>query len=814
MRRILSSALLAGFLFFGATGCPDNPYKASSWTKKLGGREHERALQELEQLGDPSGIPEIGAEWDRQGKPVRDLQVIISLARPLTPAEAKAKFVTDYEESGRPASWDAALPFLTKALQEVDEANSRSVDSATKAADALGEAKLGAGLDALVEIANKNPSKKLFQAQIAAIRALGKFDTEKGRAAAALTKLIDKDPPPHPKSAKSKEEGRAMEEKYGMFLAMSGAAINSLGELHVQNASKTLILSLYRTPELATQIRRALVASGPSAKDELKLVLAEKHKEVEDLFKAKRLYEYCGDKGDLPKDQCQPVSLKDFYAALVLGDFYDPKTVPDLLAALQAHKPAPAYYVDEQAGPTQYNAIFDALRKIGSAEAAPVVRAMWAGGAPAKAPAKGAPKGEPAGGGATDLPTKILAINAYAFLARDLTGVDKLGEIARDNGADDGLRQAAAEAFARLARSKDDIEALNILANKYFNAAAQKRAEADGKAKQDADAADKVFAEEKKKLDAAKANVLKTTRDPQKSAADIKQATQDAKKAEDAFKLAKKKHKEGTQAFKGAENAAKAYKGYARMFQSHVARIEIAMRCQNDLACYAKSLSTKPDEAYNNVAKYFEIKALTACSGKGSDCYVAHLKGLPGPSKVDFKPTDNTANLAKFFTDLKEWTADEKLGLLEGNIERAMLELGKKGSAASSFTELLLDNAKSDNRLIRQSILLALPKIANVPCNSCEAKLDAAIKAGEGKTTLGELNLETTMLRHYFSWAGGKTPSSPSSAPAEAPAAPAAPAEKAAPADEPEAEPKEEPKKPEPAKAPAKAPPGKAPKRR
>ncbi len=809
MRRILSSALLAGFLFFGATGCPDNPYKASSWTKKLGGREHERALQELDQLGDPTGISEIGAEWDKQGKPVRDLQVIISLARPLTPAEAKAKWLTDYEDSGRPANWDTALPFLTKALQEVDEANARSVDSATKAADALGEAKLGAGLDALVDIANKTPSKKLFQAQIGAIRALGKFDNEKARAAAALTKLIDKDPPPHPKTAKSKEEGRAMEEKYGMFLAMSGAAINSLGELHVQNAAKTLILSLYRTPELATQIRRALVASGPSAKEELKLVLAEKQKEVEDLFKAKRLYEYCGDKGDLPKDQCQPVAFKDFYAALVLGDFYDPKTVPDLLAALQAHKPAPAYYADEQAGPSQYNAIFDALRKIGSADAAPVVRAMWMGGTPAK-PAKPGQKADASA--ATDLPTRILAINAYAFLSRDLTGVDKLGDIARDNSADDGLRQSAAEAFARLARSKEDIEALNILANKYFNAAAQKRAEADGKAKSDADAADKVFAEDKKKLDEAKANVLKTTRDPQKSAADIKAATNEAKKAEDVFKLAKKKHKEGTGAFKGAENAAKAYKGFARMFQSHAARIEIAMRCQNDLTCYSKTLTAKPDEVYGNVAKYLEIKALTACSGKGSDCYVAHLKGLPAPNKVDFKATDKTDNLAKFFTDLKEWSKEEKLGLLEGNIERAMLELGKKGSAASQFTELLLDNAKSDNRLIRQSILLALPKIANTPCNSCEAKLDAAIKAGEGKTTLGELNLETTMLRHYFSWAGGKTPSS-SSAPAEAPApaAPAAPA-KAEKAAEPE-EKEEAPAKAEPAKAPAKAPPGKAPKK-
>ena len=56
--------------------------------------------------------------------------------------------MTDFESNGRPASWDKALPFLTKALTEVDEANPRSVDSAQKAADALGESKSEGGIDA------------------------------------------------------------------------------------------------------------------------------------------------------------------------------------------------------------------------------------------------------------------------------------------------------------------------------------------------------------------------------------------------------------------------------------------------------------------------------------------------------------------------------------------------------------------------------------------------------------------------------------------------------------------------------------------
>src|SRR5258705_10370741 len=104
------------------------------------------------------------------------------------------------------------------------------------------------------------------------------------------------------------------------------------------------------------------------------------------------------------------------------------------------------------------------------------------------------------------------------------------------------------------------------------------------------------------------------------------------------------------------------------------------------------------------------------------------------------------------------WTKDEKTSLWEGEIERAMLEVGKKGSAAAEYTSLLFDNVKSDDRLVRQSILLALPKIAKGPCDDCEKKIAAAIKSGEGKTTLAGLQQETTMLRNYFMYAGGRVP--------------------------------------------------------
>ncbi len=712
MRRL--AFVLLVIMVASQAGCPDNPYKAKTWTKKLGNpHDVERAVTQLEQLGDPSAIEALGQAWIDQGKPVRLLQVIISLARPLTPKQAADTYMTDYEKTGRPANWDKALPFLAKALTEVDEANPRSVDSAQKAADALGQAAIEGGLDPLIDLASKPVTKKLISAQVSAIRAIGKYDGEKAKAAAALAKIIDREPPDHPRTAKDKEQARALEEKYGLFLGVSGAAINALGDLQVPAAVKTLVLSMYRTPELFGQVRRALVASGPTAEAELRKILRGEHAEVNQLFKDKRLGMYCGDRGD-SKD-CLPVSAKDFYPAVVLGDFYDPASVPDLLAALDRPM-APQYYSDDQpSGSTNYNAIFDALKKIGAPAGADKVRSMWMAG-PAPKPARGrhgapAPVAPEAG---DKLMVRILAIGAYPFVTRDDAGVDALGKIAADNTADDNLRSEAATAFARLSRDASDIKILDGLAQKYYDASDKKRKEADGKPKAEKAAADKEFETAKTKLDDAKSAALKATHDPSKTAKDIRDATETAKKAEDDFKVAKKKHKEAVAPFNNADAAAKAYIGYAHMFQAHIARIEVAIRCKDDMNCYAGTLKETVDQAVKNTAPY--------------------IKGVD------------------------KWTKDDKQNLLDGEVERAMLEIGKQGQKVSNLTDTLLDAAKTDDRLVRQSILLALPKIAKVPCTNCEQKLDAAIKAGEGKSTLGDLNNETTMLRNYFAWAGGKTP--------------------------------------------------------
>jgi len=731
MRRFAIGVVLSGALGLSLAGCPDSEFKASTWTKKLDDqKDAERAVDKLEQLGDPSAIDALGKAWEAQGKPVRFLQVLISLARPLTPKQAADAFLTDYAE-GRQEHWNDALPYLQKAVSEIDENNPRSVDSAQKAADALGEAKLSAALPQLIELANKDRKKKYIAAQISAVRAIGKMDNDKSTASAALIKLIQKEPPPHPKTA-TKENKAAVEEAYGLFIAITGAAVNGLGDQRISAATKPLILQMYRTPELFTQIRRALVASGPGAVDELGKILRNQSQEVNQLFTQLKLDEYRGDKGDAPS--AAKVSAKDFYAAVVLGDFYDPKSVKDLLAALdlEARPPLPVYYINDNPSPnTQYNGIFDSLRKIGAAEAEPVVRKFWSSAPAAAAPAKGK-KGpaaaDPTGGSAEAKETaRVLAIGVYPFVARDSSAATELAKIA-DSPGDNQIRQEAATAFARLSRNADDIKVLLKMA-KTQSDAAQKQHDFAQKEKAKADAADKLYEDQKKAVAVAKADALKATHDP-KMADDAKKAkVKEAKDLEDKLKGDQKKvHNEAVGPYRGAVQAEKDLNSFSRLFKTHIARIVVAIRCKDDINCYVKTLTMKPDEAIKDVQPY--------------------------------APDDNIA---------KDWSKDEKLGLVEAEVERAMLEIGKKGPAASALTDTLLDAAKSDDRLIRQSVLLALPKIAKIPCGNCEAKLDAAIKSGEGKQGMNDLNLETTMMRNYFSWAGGKTPTAPAAAP-DAPA--------------------------------------------
>jgi hypothetical protein len=658
-------------------------------------READRAVARLEELGDPRAIPALGDAWLQQGRPPRLLQVIVALARPLTPAEAATARLTAYAQAGRPARWDLALPIFSRALREVDEANPRSVDSAFKAADALGDARLAAAAPELIALAQRPATKKLVSAQIAAIRALGKLEGDRPRAVAALTAIVDRAPPPHSRRAPGAEDRQQRLERLErleLALTVTGAAINALAELRAESATGTLVLALYRYPQLLSQLRRALVASGPGAVPELRKVLRGQHAAVNQLFAAERLDREC-DAG--PGAPCRPLSAMDYYAAIALGGFHDATAVPELLAALR-RPAAPAYSFDGDPGPSQHTAILDALRKIGAPAAAPPLRALWADRK-------------------QDLALRAAAIATYPFVAppapasapRDATAAQELSKIAADNAAEDALRQEAATAYARLSRDPRGIATMQALAKRYLDASSDKRRAAE-RERPSAETADQIIEREKQQLEAAKVALLTMTKDPAASAEQIRAATDDVKRLEEDYKKDRLAHREKTAKYRELDRFAKAYLGFARMFQHHIARLEVAIRCKDELACYAAGLQLTTDDAARNVAPYI--------------------------------------------VDVAAWTGDEKRELAAAAVERAVLEIGRRGAGpkAPELTTALLDLLASDRRAVRQSVLLALPRIAPPPCPVCAEQLERAIELAVRRATHIDLAPEARVLHAYF----------------------------------------------------------------
>lgn len=686
----LAGAALAAGLAALLAGCPDNPYNADTWIKKLDDpHERERAITELEHLCDPKAIPALGRAWEKDNQPTRVLQVIIDLARPLTIDDAKAKFCTDFEKAGREASWDKALPILRKAIEDLDTNSQRSIDGAVKAAEAIGESQHPEGVQILIDLVNQKmkPKDNGQRARLTAIAALGKY---KDKAAInTLANVIRADASTQPPQ-------------------VVGAAINALGEMKSPEALPVLLESMYRVPLFFQQIRRALVASGGDVQAELRKILKGEHGDINALFKEKKLDRYCGDDGKAPPSDCQEVSAMDYYAAIVIGDLYDKQAVPDLVAALK--RPLkPAYFSDWNAGPPAHNAILDALRKIGDPGAADAVLAVW-----------GDPKG--------DERLRPVAAAVYGFVSVDgseklggKSGLQLLADVAGNNDADQALRLAASESFGRLASSKGQLDALQKLAKKYADASAKARKDADGEPK-------KAFDAVKKEFDAAQAKYEETRKAVDKAKAeaggDIAMVAPELLNASTAAKaefdkLKKEKYLPAKEKFDVLDGQAKGYMGYQRGFENHIARIEIAIHCDGKMECLMGAFDAKPEDIYGRLKKggYIEV------------------------------------------TDEKAWTDEDKVALKTAQIERAVLEIRKLGAKASAQTGPLLDKAASkafvDDRLVRQSILLTLPRIAALPCKECVAKLDEAIAAGQGKQELNELNYETQLVRNYFSWAGG-----------------------------------------------------------
>jgi HEAT repeats/PBS lyase HEAT-like repeat len=663
--RTLAILLLAGLVTLTMAGCPDDPFDPKTWTKKLGNpSETERAVTELERLGEPVAIPALGKAWEKLGRPERILAVIIELSKPLTEKQAKDQY--KYNGKARPASWDKSLPILIKAIEEVDPANPRSVESARLAAEALGSAKLDDALEPLIKAANGSEAKPVRGQAILSLGELGNPG-----AVPTLANIIREDfDPQNP--------------------AMHGAAIIALGKIKSPTAVPVLVEAMYRLPFFFKQVRRALVASGPTVTDRIKGVLEGGDGDINTLFKDKKLDLYCGDVGkeQRPLADCSPVSAMDYYAAIIAGDLYDPSLVPALLKAL-ARESKPAYYLDDAPGPPAQNGALDSLRKIGSPAAAQAVLDLAMS--------------------TKDLNLQPMAIGVYSFVSTSgaektgtTTGLDALSKMVADTTVDFTVRLESATAFARLARSVDRMKVLQDQVKQFESGTKDARAKADGAPKAALAAAQAPY-------DLARADYKKAN-DAVSRAGGVKRAATEliVKTTETKTALDKvtKPYNEAKAAYDAVDAKAKNYKASQRVFETHLARIEIAARCKDDAACYGGTLKAKFD---------------------------------------DIKP-----KLAPYINGLDAFTQDEKDELLAAQIERAMLELGKMGNKGVSQTDALLEAAKSTDRIVRQSVMLALPKIAGKSCKDCGVKLDAAIAAGENKTTLGNLNYETEVLRSYW----------------------------------------------------------------
>jgi hypothetical protein len=225
---------------------------------------------------------------------------------------------------------------------------------------------------------------------------------------------------------------------------------------------------------------------------------------------------------------------------------------------------------------------------------------------------------------------KPMAIDVYSSLTRDTSKLDAIVAIIEDEKLDLQLRLASVFAYGRLARTPGQLKA----------------------------AQDMVARQEKrgKELDA-----------------EIKKAGEGDTESLDVAKF-------------GIEQMLPTLK-------QTVNRIEIAVECKDDAACYAKAL-TAPDVA----------------------------EGKPGLPKA----------------------------------ERALWELRKMGDKAQAVTDQLLDERVlgTSERIVREGVLLALTRIAPLPCEKCKTAFDKVITKQQTQSTLDALTLETRIIYYYFLWAG------------------------------------------------------------
>lgn len=452
----IGTGLVAGLFLLTLSACPKDPYDPDTWIDQLDDPEKvETAVNKLADLKDPKAIKPLGKVWRKHSRSSRVLRIIIGLADQPPP---------------KGPHWKDAVPILIEAL-DFQMGDSRSIEDAMAAADALGRAKDPSAVQALIGVVNKTHAGKPLpitdaaqNARIAALRALGNFGNDP-RAVDTLIKVLQTDP--------LDDDNRDNPDANRGAMFVRGAAANALGATKNPKVIEPLVLALYQVDVIFPQVRGALTRMGQAAVPELMKVFQGKHAEVNKFAKENNFNTDCS-QGAGPGTKCVAPGAVAYKSAIVLGDMRAKEAVPLLIDALKRESQTSYFSPKGVPGPPDHNGVLDALRKIGDAKATDVVGNYM--------------KAE----GTDDVFVRPLAIDVYSMLARDAKEMDYLAKQIKDDGQEvEEIRKSAGMAYARLVTKPGQLEPLDFMIERYRKKAEENVAKA-AKAKKEEDKEDAI----------------------------------------------------------------------------------------------------------------------------------------------------------------------------------------------------------------------------------------------------------------------------------------------------------------------------------
>jgi hypothetical protein len=446
----MSTLIVSSFM---VSGCANDPYDPQTWIDKLDDAgELEEAITTLERLRCPEAIKPLGKVWKKHNKWSKVLRVIINLADQPEMKKGHEKFPNqDCPDAGEGPYWKDAIPILIAAVEEFDVTDEREIQDAAVAAEALGKASSTDAIQVLISAATKK--EKLRQGQmvrIAAVKALGGFG-DNPRTVETIVKVL--------------ETPAKME-----TIRLNAAAANALAGTRSASAVGPLIFALYEISPIYQQVRTALTTIGKPVVPELVKIFQGKHAEM-NKYAVKNKFATDCDKGEGPGTTCIAPGNLRFKSASLLGDLYAAEAIPALVAALQ--KPEAVSFFDPKSGapgPSDHNAVLDALRKMGAFSAAGKVSAYMQAES-------------------TNDMTRPLAIDAYSMLAKDTKALGFLKKTFENTDNEMPMRQASTLAYARLVKKDKDIAPIQAIIDRQLKSAKESDAKA-AKAKNEDDKKD------------------------------------------------------------------------------------------------------------------------------------------------------------------------------------------------------------------------------------------------------------------------------------------------------------------------------------